>query len=49
MALPLIVLFCTQAFGQGVWNNDTFLDATFWDTNPSTGDIITALYGDGSG
>ncbi|MCX6824520.1 MAG: hypothetical protein NT085_05365 [candidate division SR1 bacterium] len=49
LALPLIVLLCTKAFGQGVWNNDNFLDTTFWDASPSTGDIIAALYGDGSG
>ena len=30
-------------------NNDNFIDSTFWATNPSSGDIINALYGDGSG
>jgi len=34
--------------GGSGWNNMTsFLNSGFWNNNPSTGDIITALYGSG--
>ena len=29
-------------------NNDNFLDKSFWNANPSTEDIITAVFGDGT-
>jgi hypothetical protein len=29
------------------WNNDQFIDQSFWDTNPSDAGIIDALLGDG--
>ncbi len=31
------------------WDNSQFLNSTFWNANPSTGDIIKALYGSGWG
>lgn len=30
------------------WNNDKYLDSTFWETNPSDATIITSLFGDGT-
>lgn len=31
------------------WNNqESFIDQTFWDADPTTGDIVVALYGSGS-
>ena len=29
------------------WDNANYLNSNFWNYNPSTGDIITALYGSG--
>ena len=31
------------------WNNDNWIDKSFRATNPTTGQIINALFGDGNG
>ncbi|MFA5748039.1 MAG: right-handed parallel beta-helix repeat-containing protein, partial [Candidatus Absconditabacterales bacterium] len=35
-------------WNDGVWNNDVFIDQTFWDNGPTDEQIIDALYGDGN-
>lgn len=37
----------TWSIGSNSWNNSSYLDSSFWSYGPSTGDIITALYGSG--
>ena len=49
LIIPLVVFICSKIFAQGTWNNDIFLNQSFWDASPTTGEIITALFGDGSG
>ncbi|MEI7563820.1 MAG: hypothetical protein WCJ39_09700 [bacterium] len=49
LIIPFVVFICSKIFAQGTWDNDIFLNQTFWDSSPTTGEIITALFGDGSG
>lgn len=49
LALWLIFSFFTLSTFAINWDNDNYLDDTFWAQNPTDSDIINALYGDGTG
>ncbi|MEI6672112.1 MAG: hypothetical protein WCL02_01830 [bacterium] len=37
----------TWTVGTTTWDNMNYLTSGFWNANPTSGDIITALYGSG--
>ena len=37
----------TWTVGVSTWDNMNYIDQTFWYANPTSGDIIKALYGSG--
>lgn len=46
--LPFYILFILLGLSLA-WDNTKFIDQSFWNGNPSTGEIVNALYGTGNG
>ena len=38
------IIWWVNAANENSWNNDNFIDETFWETNPTEFDIIYAIY-----
>jgi hypothetical protein len=49
LAIASVIILCGKVLGQGTRDNTNFIDDSFWSTNPTTGEIIIAILGEGNG